>query len=216
MEHMGVAEKLDISHFKDHMQGKAYASLFENLGGMHLSIGEIWNGPSSPQPLQADVRLIPFSVHTTVGANLFVEDWLAHEWLLSDGNIALAVPVPTRFAKRLYDIGVLSLQGVENVVRTHDVAFAALERTSYAEKPNNVTVIRVEVLSSCCSVDSNTLSLASVFTNVFDVTKNVSISILRDEISEMSSEAHVCYCRLVVVPSLDRQTFEEDESFAVE
>ena len=48
------------------------------------------------------------------------------------------------------------------------------------------------------------------------MSQNMTFSILTDKIAQVSPKAHVSHGRLVIAPSLNRKTFEENEPFAVE
>ena len=110
----------------------------------------------------------------------------------------------------------LFLQSIKDVMRAHDVALSTFKCTSDAKEPNDIAIVGMEVLSSSCAVDANSIALTEILAYVFDMAKHMSESILRDEVAEMGPEAHVSHCTLVVAPSLDRKAFEEDETFAIE
>jgi hypothetical protein len=101
-------------------------------------------------------------------------------------------------------------------MRAHDVALSTFKCTSDAKEPNNIAIVGVEVLSSCCTVDANAIALAEILAYIFDVAKDMSESVLRDKVAEVGSKAHISHCRLVKAPCLDRKAFEEDEAFAIE
>ena len=66
------------------------------------------------------------------------------------------------------------------------------------------------------AIDSNTVNLAGVISEIFDVSQDMAFTVLADEVSEMCTEAHVCHGRFWVAPLAHGEAFEEDEAFAVE
>lgn len=46
--------------------------------------------------------------------------------------------------------------------------------------------------------------------------QNMALPILRNEVTKIRSNPHICYCRPFIPPALDGETFEENESFAID
>lgn len=58
--------------------------------------------------------------------------------------------------------------------------------------------------------------MTSIVAQIFDVSKDMPLSILADEIAQIRAESHVSDGRLLIPPSLDRKAFEEDEAFSIQ
>ena len=58
------------------------------------------------------------------------------------------------------------------------------------------------------SVNSDFVSLCWIIANIFDVSENMTSTVLTDEVAKNSAQAHVCDCRLVVAPFLDWKALE--------
>lgn len=56
------------------------------------------------------------------------------------------------------------------------------------------------VLPSVGTVDSYFINLSCVISQIFHMSKNMSSSILRNEVSEICSQSHICNSRFVVTP----------------
>lgn len=47
------------------------------------------------------------------------------------------------------------------------------------------------------------------------MTKNVTFPILADKVSQVRPQSHVCNCRLMISPFLDREALEKNETLAI-
>lgn len=161
---------------------------------------------------------VPFAVDSGggVGARFAVEDGLDRVGFLAGGDFAFAVEVPDGLREGFGDVGVFFLEGVPDVVRGDDVGLAAFQRAVDAQQADDVAVVGVEELARARAVDAHFVDLRRVRAGVFDVAEDVAQAVLRDEVAEVGSKAHVGYGGFVVAPFLHGQAFEEEEAFAVE
>lgn len=68
-----------------------------------------------------DVVGVPLGVYTSIRTSLLVEHGLSCVRLLAFRYLAFAVKVPVRLGQCFNYFWVLPLQGVENVMRAHDI-----------------------------------------------------------------------------------------------
>jgi hypothetical protein len=74
-------------------------------------------------------------------------------------------------------------------MRRHQVRLAPFQRLRDAQQPDEVRVISVEELPRVGAVDAHAVDGAGVFAEILDVPEDVAMSVLRDEVAEVSSEA---------------------------
>lgn len=70
-------------------------------------------------------------------------------------------------------------------------------------------------LPSICSVNSHLVGLLWVISKILDVPQDVATAVLADEVSEVSSQAHICNGGLVIAPYFNWKSLKEDEALAV-
>jgi len=63
-------------------------------------------------------------------------------------------------------------------------------------------------LPSIRSVDMNFVDLLCIISHVLDMSKDVTSTILADEVSQVGAKTHICDTRLVVSPFLNWESFE--------
>ena len=68
--------------------------------------------------------------------------------------------------------------------------------------------IAAKDLPSIRSVDADSVSLCRVVSNIFNVAKNMSSSILGNEVAQICAQTHVCDSRFVVTPFLHWEALE--------
>ena len=219
VQNVRVCEELNVSDLKNHMQRQAHARILKNLSGLDLCGRERRDLALVAVAGEGlDVVRVPFAVdpRSLIGARLLVEDRLAGVRFLAGGDLTLAIEVPDRLGESLSDVGVFLLQDVPDVVDGDDVRLAAFQRPRDAQQADDVAVVGVEELASAGAVDADFIDLCGVGARVFDVAQDVAEAVLRDEVAEVGSQAHVGDGGLVVAPLGDGQAFEEEEAFAVD
>lgn len=130
--------------------------------------------------------------------------------------LTLAVKVPDGLCQRLSNIGVLLLECVPDVVDADNIALAALGCAVQAEQADNIGVIAVEELASCGTVDADLVNLCCVITDIFHMTQDMAVGVLRDKVAQVGAKAHVGNSILFSIPLVCGEALEEDEALAVE
>lgn len=74
----------------------------------------------------------------------------------------------------------------------------------------------IRFLPSICTVDSHSVNGGWVIAKILYMSENVSTAILRDEVSQVCSQSHICHRRLVVAPFLYWEALEQDETLSIE
>lgn len=69
---------------------------------------------------------------------------------------------------------------------------------------------------SICPVYSDLVDLLWVISHVLDMPQDMATAVLADEVSEVSSQAHISDGGLVIAPFLDWKALEENEALAIE
>jgi hypothetical protein len=64
-------------------------------------------------------------------------------------------------------------------------------------------------------VNPNFINLGGIVAEVFDVTEDMTLSVLTQGISEQGSDCQVDGCRLLYRPTIDRQSLDENEALAM-
>lgn len=232
MQAVVVAHELDIADLEDHVQSEPLASALKDMRGLQLRLGQRRDFADIGEAGKGlDVVRIPLDVDLVV---VPVEDLGLDVGLLANGNLALAVEVPDGLGEGAGDIGTLALESVPDVVGGDNVGLAALLGAVDAEKADKVGVVAVEELASVGTVDADFVNLGRVLAKVLDVAENVSVAILRDEVSakvlvwcgiiqgeeedepKVGADAHVGSRGLLNTPFLDGEALEEDEAVAVD
>ena len=152
MEHMGVAQELNVAGFQDHVQGEALTGLLQNLKGIFLCFRRRRDASVRTRVETAersDVHGVEFGKdpRRAVGVVFEEEDAGADPLLLPSTGFAFAVKIPVGFNQGANHIGVRTLQLVEDIMRRHDVRLAARERLGHTEQANHVGTICVKELA---------------------------------------------------------------------
>lgn len=71
-------------------------------------------------------------------------------------------------------------------------------------------------LPSIGPVDSNSVSLGRVFSEILNVAKDMPAAILAHEVSQVGTETHVCCGAFLKIPLSDWNASEKEESFAID
>lgn len=74
----------------------------------------------------------------------------------------------------------------------------------------------MEELACVGAVDADLVDLGAVVAEVLDMAEDVAVRVLRHEVAQVGSEAHVGDGGFVEAPGGGGKAFEEDEAFAVE
>lgn len=118
MQHVVVAQELDISNFENHVQTQALASLLKHLEGLELFWRKWWNNTLARKSLEGlDIVGIPLGIHSWVWSGLEVEDGCANIRLISYTLLTLSIKVPDWLGESLCNVWAFLLEDVPHVVR---------------------------------------------------------------------------------------------------
>ena len=214
---MRVAQELDIAHLQNHMQRQPLARLLEDLHSPQLLLAERGDQALITEPREGlDIVRVPLAVQPALAAVLNVHNRLADPLLLALAHLALAIKVPDGLGQELSHIGVLLLEGVPDVVHRHDIRLAAFLRAVHAQQTDDIAIIGMEELSRGSAVDAHGMDLGRIIADVLDVAQGVAAAVLRDEVAQVGSQAHVGDGVLLGAPDVGGEPLEEDEALAVE
>lgn len=81
-------------------------------------------------------------------------------------HFALAIKVPVRLCQQFRNVGTFSLKRVPEVLGRDDITFTSLQCLVQTEQADDIRGVTVEVLSSCCRIDSNLVDLGGVVSKI--------------------------------------------------
>lgn len=73
-------------------------------------------------------------------------------------------------------------------MRGHEVGLPAFQRFRDAQQSNKIGVVGVEELPRVGTVDAHPVNRTAVLAQIFDVSEDVSMSVLRDEVAEVGAQ----------------------------
>lgn len=217
VQHVCIAQELDIAHLQDHVQRQLLARLLQHGQGVDLRLAQGRDDALVAEPGQAaDEVRVPLAVDAALAAGLEEEDGRLDPLLLALADLPLAVKVPHGLGQQLGDVRVLALQRVPDVVHADDVALPALLRAVAAQQADDVARVGVEELARRRAVDAHAVDLRRVVAHVLDVAQHVAAAVLADEVAQVGAEAHVGHRVLMRAPLGGGEALEQDEALAVE
>jgi hypothetical protein len=133
MENMFIAQELDISNLKDHVESQSMARLLQHFCSFNLLSTQLWNNASIHEATKGlHVVWIPLAVNTAIWTLFEVENGGFDVGFFADGNFAFAIEVPDGTCEGFSYVGAGSLQFIPDVVGGDNVGLATFQGSSYA------------------------------------------------------------------------------------